>query len=468
LTTAPIETDYLVVGAGAIGMTFVDSLLTSSADADVVMVDRRHRPGGHWNDAYPFVRLHQPASTYGVNSRELGQGTMDRVGLNRGFYDLASGPEIVGYFDQVMQQRFLPSGRVRFLPKSQVVGADAVESLLTGQRRTVLVRKKVVDATYSDMRIPATTPPPYAVASGVRCVPLNDLVRLDRAQPGYVVVGSGKTGVDACLWLLEQGVDPDTIRWIMPRDSWFLDRANIQPGEAFFARTCGDLTRQLEAAAAASDVPDLFRRLEAAGHLVRIDPQVEPRVFHGAIVSQAELAQLRRIAGVVRMGHVKSIEASRIELDHGSIPLADGELVVDCSAAGIPSRPTVPVWSGQRLTPQWLRSFGTVFSAALIAHIEATFDDDAEAKNALCAPISPPTLATDWLRMLAVSMGNGQRWARHPQLAQWLATSRLNGMFHAMINVRPDDAEKVALLQRYRDAIKPGMTRLQQLMATLA
>jgi hypothetical protein len=468
LSTAPIETDYLVVGAGAVGMAFVDSLLTSSADTDVVMVDRRHRPGGHWNDAYPFVRLHQPASTYGVNSRELGQGTMDRVGLNRGFYDLASGPEIVGYFDQVMQQRFLPSGRVRFLPKSQVVGADAVESLLTGQRRPVRVRRKIVDATYSDMRIPATTPPRYAVARGVRCLPLNDLVRLDRVQAGYVVVGSGKTGIDACLWLLEQGVDPDTIRWIMPRDGWLLDRANIQPGEAFFARMCGDLTRQLEAAAAASDVPDLFRRLEAAGHLVRIDQRVQPGVYHGAIVSQAELAQLRRISGVVRLGHVKSIEASRIGLDHGSIPLADGELVVDCSAAGIPSRPSVPVWSGQRITPQWVRSFGTVFSAALIAHIEATFGDDDEAKNALCVPISPPTLATDWLRMLAVSMGNGQRWARHPQLAQWLATSRLNGMFHAMINVRPDDAEKVALLQRYRDAIKPGMARLQQLMATLA
>jgi cation diffusion facilitator CzcD-associated flavoprotein CzcO len=51
-----IETDYLVVGAGAAGMAFVDSLI-DACHADVVMVDRRHRPGGHWNDAYPFVRL---------------------------------------------------------------------------------------------------------------------------------------------------------------------------------------------------------------------------------------------------------------------------------------------------------------------------------------------------------------------------------------------------------------------------
>ena len=61
---AVIDTDYLVVGAGAAGMAFVDSLIAGS-DAGVVMVDRRHCPGGHWNDAYPFVRLHQPSAYYG-------------------------------------------------------------------------------------------------------------------------------------------------------------------------------------------------------------------------------------------------------------------------------------------------------------------------------------------------------------------------------------------------------------------
>lgn len=468
MSNTPIETDYLVIGAGAVGMAFVDSLLTSSPGASVVMVDRRHRPGGHWNDAYPFVRLHQPASTYGVNSRELGQGTIDRVGLNRGFYDLASGPEIVGYFDQVMQQRLLPSGRVRFLPKSQVLGSGEVESLLTGQRQTIHVRKKVVDATFSDMRIPSTSPPSYTVAPGVRCVPLNDLVRLDRVQAGYVVVGAGKTGMDACLWLLEHGVDPECIRWIRARDGWMLNRANVQPGETFFANTCGSLAQQLEAAAEATDVPDLFKRLEACGDLQRIDTQVQPTVYHGALLSEAELAELRRIRNVVRLGHVKSISTSRIELEHGTIPLAADELVVDCSAAGIPSRPAVPVWNGQRITPQWVRSFGTVFSAALIAHIEASFGDDEGAKNALCVPIVPPTLATDWLRMLALSMGNGQRWSRHAPLREWLAAARLNGIFHAMTHVSPDDAEKMALIGRYQQAIKPGVAGLQKLMATLS
>jgi hypothetical protein len=466
MTMAPIETDYLVIGAGAIGMAFVDTLLTDS-DAHIVMVDRHHRPGGHWNEAYPFVRLHQPAAYYGVNSRELGQGTKDTVGLNAGMYGLSSGAELLAYFDQVMQQRFLPSGRVRFMPMSRVVGACDVESLVTGARQPVKVRRKIVDCTHSRMQVPSTAAPRYAVAPDVRCVPVNELARIVRPQAAHVVVGAGKTGMDACIWLLEQGVDPDSIRWIMPRDSWVMDRANVQSGDDFFMSTWGSQTRQLEAVIAAENVQDLMLRLEATGELMRIDPGVMPAVYHGAILSKAELAQLRRIRGIVRLGHVKAIEAGLIHLEQGSIPLVPGTLVVDCSAVGIPSVEAVPVWSGDRITPQWLRSFGTVFSAAFIAHVEATVDDDAE-KNALCTPVVPPTLSTDWLRMLDVSMKNQQRWSRHPGLLQWLAESRLNALFSSALRIRPDEAEKIALMQRYRQAIKPAVARLPDLIATLS
>ena len=56
-----LEADYLVVGAGASGMAFADAMIGHS-DARVALVDRRHGPGGHWLDAYPFVRLHQASS----------------------------------------------------------------------------------------------------------------------------------------------------------------------------------------------------------------------------------------------------------------------------------------------------------------------------------------------------------------------------------------------------------------------
>ena len=139
-----LETDYVVVGAGASGMAFVDSLLTHS-DAEVVLVDRRHRPGGHWIDAYPFVRLHQPSAYYGVNSRVLGTNRVDETGPNAGFYERATASEICDYYNRVLEEQFVASGRVRFMPMSEYQGEDGeghqIVSLLNGAQTD---RKSVV------------------------------------------------------------------------------------------------------------------------------------------------------------------------------------------------------------------------------------------------------------------------------------------------------------------------------------
>ena len=71
-----LETDYLVVGAGAMGMAFADEILTQNPHDQVILVDKHARPGGHWNDAYPFVSLHQPAAFFGVNFENLGPGSI--------------------------------------------------------------------------------------------------------------------------------------------------------------------------------------------------------------------------------------------------------------------------------------------------------------------------------------------------------------------------------------------------------
>ena len=46
-----ISTDYLIVGAGAMGMGFLDELMSNSSDLTAVIVDMRDKPGGHWHDA---------------------------------------------------------------------------------------------------------------------------------------------------------------------------------------------------------------------------------------------------------------------------------------------------------------------------------------------------------------------------------------------------------------------------------
>src|SRR3974390_1199200 len=114
------------------GLGFVDTLIRYS-DADVVMVDRRSAPGGHWLDAYPFIRLHQPSMNYGVDSSPLGQDRVEAEGTDRGFYERASGPEICGYFDDVLRHRLVASGRVRFYPLSDYLGGARFRSPVAGR-----------------------------------------------------------------------------------------------------------------------------------------------------------------------------------------------------------------------------------------------------------------------------------------------------------------------------------------------
>ena len=61
-----LEVDYLLVGAGAVGLAFADALVSAS-DATLAIVDRRAAPGGHWVDGYPFLRLHTSSTYYGVD-----------------------------------------------------------------------------------------------------------------------------------------------------------------------------------------------------------------------------------------------------------------------------------------------------------------------------------------------------------------------------------------------------------------
>ena len=72
-------------------------------------------------------------------------------------------------------------------------------------------------------------PPPFNVADDVQVVAINELARLTAAPSSYVIVGSGKTATDGIVWLLVNGVPPDRIVWLRPRDPWMLNRAVVQP-----------------------------------------------------------------------------------------------------------------------------------------------------------------------------------------------------------------------------------------------
>ena len=120
---------------------------------------------------------------------------------------------------------------------------------MSGERFEVRQGCRIVDARYLAPDIPADTPPPFEVGPGAHVIPVNDLAVLDRTPSEFVIVGSGKTATDACIWLMARGVDPDRICWVRPRDPWMLNRAVVQPDPAVFLGMAADI---MQAAAAAT------------------------------------------------------------------------------------------------------------------------------------------------------------------------------------------------------------------------
>jgi hypothetical protein len=460
-----IEADYVVVGAGAVGMSFVDVLVAES-DASVVIVDRRARPGGHWNDAYSFVRLHQPSAYYGVNSHVLGRLRKDEHGTNAGLYELASGSEVCSYFDQVMQDTLLRDGRVRYFPMSDY-SDGAMTSLLTGERTDVRARRKVVDARYVASEVPSTHPPRYPAAAGIELVPVNGLTNVRHPYAGYVVIGGGKTGIDACLWLLENSVDPSKITWIRTRDPWLLNRATVQGSGDLALPTLESFTRQLEVIAAAASIDDLFAGLEAADLLLRIDPEHRPTMFRGATVTHAEIEELGRIEDVVRLGYVERIEEDSVVLEHGTVPTNRDRLHVDCTAAGVPPRPAVPVFDGDRVTLQYLVWGGQpTLSAAITGYVEARVSGHDE-QNALCKPLPMTGDADDIPAMLLADMEARSRWGKVSYLRDWLNGSRLNPMAAVSRSLDPGDTAAAAILERRSAARRPARDNLERLLQSV-
>jgi hypothetical protein len=447
-------------------MAFTDALIAAS-DAEVVMVDRRHRPGGHWNDAYPFVRLHGPSALYGVNSRTLGTDTIDQTGPNAGYYPRATAPEICGYFQQVLDEQLLPSGRVRFFGMSDYAsnasGEPQFVSLLTGEATTVRVRQRVVDARYLEPSIPKTHVLPFDVEPGVRLIPVNDLVTVGAPPSGFTIIGGGKTAIDACLWLLDSGVPAEAIRWIRPRDAWFTNRAFQQPLE-LLPRLIEGVSLYLEAAADADDITDLFRRLEACGQLIRLDPDVEPTTFRCAMVGEAELARLRSIENVIRLGRVTRIEPDRIQLADGSIPTDRGQVHVDCAAPGLRNAAGRPVFADGQITLQQIRSCQPVFSAALTGYAEATRHDDTE-NNRICPANPYPDTALDWIRVIHASQRAEMTWLADSDVDSWMQRSRLNATF-GFNNYLDDPLMKSALARLFTN-VEPAIAKLAAFTAQI-
>lgn len=415
--TISLTADYLVVGAGAMGLAFADEIICTGSDKSttVILVDTRASVGGHWNDAYDFVRLHQPAAYYGVNSEQLGSGGSD----------LASKYQILAYFEKVLK-KLEGTGQLQFYPQCRYTGDGRFTSVLEPELEYVVdVRRKMVDASYLTTKVPSTHPPKYTINPGVTLVPINGLARLDKSWEKYVVIGAGKTGIDAVLRLLDLGVGQDKITWIVPNDPWMHNRDQLQVTEL-----ATSFDEQFEIIPNVVNGEDAYKKLEQIGTMIRLDPSIWPTKQKCATVSSAELEQLRTVRSVVRQGRVAALHPDRVEFQNGTnLPSGSDWLYVDCTSDGLASTPSVPIFQDKKLVLQPVSLCQQVKSAAAIAALELVSGDDAK-KNKILVPVPHPNYNRDLFAGQLLTMENDARMVKEGAGFLWDKRSRLNYTYH--------------------------------------
>ena len=465
-----LKADYLVAGAGQAGMSFVDELLNDTASSFII-ADPRPAPGGHWVDSYPFVRLHQPAKFYGVGSRELSKDGFETSGLNAGMLPLASHDEIIDYFDAVMQERFLASDRVRYFPGHRVDLDDrCLVNMETGERLAVEVGKKLVDARYQENIIPKTHVRKFAVAEGAQCVPPNDLPDYVNSGRPIAVLGAGKTGIDSVLYLVEQGMDPALVHWVLPRDPWLWNRERTQPHVDFFKPVFEGFVGAMNALATANDMHDYARKMRDSGNWFQLDPDVEPSFYHAATVSLAEVEALRALPNKLRGSRVKKVSPGLLQMQDGSqVQLPPNTVFVDCTACALAPANPVSVFDGDRITLQMVRFPQMGYSAALAAVAERELDND-KARNKALQPLPLDFTAglEGYLEVLKVDTLNRINRGFVPAFKEWGNRTRHEG-FIAMAKAQDRDDPQVAeLFEQMKTAGMAAMANLPKLTKAVA
>lgn len=413
-----LSCDYLVIGTGAMGMAFVDTLLNESQSSNVIMVDRYAYPGGHWTVSYPFVTLHQPSACYGVASRILGHPKF--VPDN-----LASGVEIQSYYKKVMET-FLATKRVRFLMKCDHLGSGQIVSIVDSNRKYIVKFKKIVDATFMKVEVPSMRPPTYRVDDGVLVKPPNELVNISQPYDGYVVVGAGKTGIDACLWLLNNQVHPNKITWIMPNDSWMINRGQFKP-DTFLNEF---MLQHIRCILEGNTIDEVFDRFEATNVMIRLDKGIIPTRYRCATVSEDELHQLQTLKNIVRKGRVLHITQNEIALENGTIPTNSKILHIDCTANGLAKIKPVPIFQDKKIVLQSVRVCQQVYSAAIIAAVEVHVEESDLKKNRFCLPVPHPYTPGDLLTTTYYQFLNMLSCGGHRKMNYFERNCRLNWAYH--------------------------------------
>ena len=157
-------------------------------------------------------------------------------------------------------------------------------------------------------------------------------------------------------------------------------------------------------------------------------------------------------------------------LDQGRVALPAGTLCIDCTASAVEQRPIAPIFLGGKVLLQLVRVPLPTFSAALIAYVEAHYEDDEgdATKNRLCGTVPFPDSLDSYPRSIMANMLNQFHWSQDKVLRSWIRESRLDGFGKLIANADPSDEAKQAILVRLKDGAMAAMANIKQLIAVKA
>mmetsp|Transcript_17756 Transcript_17756/g.44377 ORF Transcript_17756/g.44377 Transcript_17756/m.44377 type:complete len:452 (-) Transcript_17756:539-1894(-) len=140
---------------------------------------------------------------------------------------------------------------------------------------------------------------------------LHELEESDFHHKRFVVLGGGKTGMDALVWLQrEKGVKPEHISWVVGRETWMLSREKLV---TLFpvCRTLPETVLDAMSKCGAEETGYLETALDKLvdqGRLLMVGEEGEPRPteFRFPIIDSEELSYLREVTRY--QGYVEKLE----------------------------------------------------------------------------------------------------------------------------------------------------------------
>lgn len=433
-----LKFDYLIIGAGISGLSFADTLLRES-EAKIGIVDRYPYPGGTWNSTYAHAKLVHDPTRFGLPSFTIAQYLAASQDTSN--HPSFSQADILDYFGVLMRDHLLSTGRVHYFPNSEHLGNGLIRNQTTGRTTRFQVGRKIVDTAKAANWSKTEHVPCLRFDKNIRVIGPHVLATLPpalvKSHSSICILGAGGAATDSALYLLSLGAPPDSIAWVRPRESWFLDPALTGP---LMALDLARLGRQ------ASTGQELLAQLEASQHVSRISTEVAPEMYHADVRPVPEIASLRAIKRVIRKGHAHRISEIGLMLDSGIEPMPPRTLYVDCTAGPVLHRKPPRIFADTQIIVQACCLADPGFSARMIAAIEV-MEPATETKNALCVPIARPDKPLDLLESLQTSLSNLERWRSHLGLRHWLTQNQLDSTLIPMSVLRTTSYKLAQIVQ---------------------